>query len=393
MKIFHISDLHIGKQLHLYDIAEIQQDVLEQIVEAARRERPDAVVIAGDIYDRAAPSGEAFRLFDTFLNALGALEPQPAVMIISGNHDSGLRLKFASSFLERHRIHIAAILPEREEEHLKKIVLTDDEGEVSFYLLPFVRPADARNLFGDSREIRTYDDAVAAMLEREDIDYSRRNVLAAHQFFVAGGVGPECRDSELKYISVGGIDSVDVRHVERFDYVALGHIHTAQKIGGEHIRYSGTPLKYSVSEAADRKGITVAELGKKGESPKISFLPLTMKRDVRKLRGTLEDVIAMSDSELKDAYVSITLTDEKVLFRPRERLEEFYSHIVEILVDNVRTRALLHSDGPEQEESSPLVLFDEFYREMNGQPMSDVEEAVLCDCVDKVRERLGRSEL
>ncbi len=389
MKIFHISDLHIGKMLQTYDLSEIQRDVFEQIIEAAKKAMPDAIVIAGDIYDKSAPSGDSFNLFNNFLIELSELTPSIPVMIIAGNHDSSLRLNYASAFLEKHNIYIAATLPKTENERLKKIVLNDSYGTVNFYLLPFTRPADARNLYGDSKEIHTYDEAVAAMIERENVDYSKRNVIVAHQFFIGSTGEPDRRDSEMRYISVGGIDSVNISHIEKFDYAALGHIHTSQKISCEHIRYSGTPLKYSVSESLDEKSITVAEIGEKGKPPVISKIPLTMKRDVIKLRGTLEDIIKMTGQNICEDYVSITLTDENVLFRPKDRLTEFYSYILEVFIDNARTNSILHNDGDETTESDPIILFNEFYQEMNGQPMTDDEQDVLLEVVNTLHDRLS----
>lgn len=388
MKFFHISDLHIGKQLHLYDLSEVQRDVLRQIVCAAQIKRPDAILIAGDIYDKSVPSGEAFRIFDEFLNALGDIQPMIPVIIISGNHDHPSRLNFASSFLEKHHIYISTALPQTPQEHIRKVVLTDEYGSVNVYMLPFTRPADARNLFGDSAGIRTYDDAVGAIMERECVDDAQRNVLVAHQFFVSGEVQPEKRESEMSVLSVGGIDSVAIRHVEKFDYVALGHMHTSQSIGKPHIRYSGTPLKYSVSEADDQKSITVVTLGEKGTEPKIEFIPLTMKPDVRKLRGSYEQIKGMSDEDTKDDYVSIVLTDDEALYMPQERLREFYSRILEIRVDNTRTAALLRNDLiSESANEDPLTLFCDFYQEMNGQPISDREKAVIKAAIEQVSER------
>ena len=216
MKIFHISDLHIGKQLHYYNLKDEQEDILEKIIEAAEQEQPDVLIIAGDIYDKSAPSAEAYEIFDHFLNRLTELPKQIPVLLIAGNHDNASRLSYASEFLEKSSIYISAKAPVQDE-HLKKLTLTDEYGEVDFYLLPFIRPRDVRHLF-DEGVVTSYDTAVAAVLEREQIDFSRRNVLVAHQFFVAGASAPEQCDSEQAYIAVGGIDSVDIRHVERFDY-------------------------------------------------------------------------------------------------------------------------------------------------------------------------------
>ncbi len=384
MKLFHISDLHIGKQLHLHDMANIQRKMLHQIVEHAKRERPDGILIAGDIYDKSAPSGEAFAIFDEFLKEVNELNPQIPVFLIAGNHDSQLRLQYASRFLEKEKIYISAMPPQSEEEWLKKITLEDTYGPVHIYLLPFVKPSDGKNFFREEKEIRTYDDAVAAFLEREQIDTRERNVLVAHQFFTSGAVEPERRESEMRYISVGGIENVSTRHVEDFDYVALGHIHTCQKIGHPYIRYSGTPLKYSVSEANDQKGITVVTLLEKGKEAKIEFIPLMMEPDVKKIKGTLAEVIEMYDEKLREDYVSITLTNEEMLFRPKDRLQEFYHHILEVNFENRRTKALLQKEVVDVTQENPLELFADFYQDMNGQPMSEAEERVIKEILENL---------
>lgn len=387
MKLFHISDLHIGKTLHAYDLADSQRDLFVQIISAANREKPDAILIAGDIYDKAAPSGEAFKLFDQFLRQLSDLIPKVPVFIISGNHDSNLRLNYASSFLEKEQIYISSKLPTEEDEHLKKIVLKDSYGVVNFYLLPFTKPADAKNLLhkmGAEDEIRTYEDAVSFFIGREDIHYEERNVLLAHQFFVDGSEEPERRDSEIKYISVGGIDSVQTDCVKQFDYVALGHIHKAQAVGCEWIRYSGTPMKYSVSEAEDKKAITLVELGEKGQVD-VSFIPLTLHPDVRKLKGCLEELIRQGKENPTDDYVSITITDEETLIRPKDRLAEFYHNILEIQIDNSRTRNLFLKESEDSEAEDMLTLFKEFYYELNQQPMSDEEQVIVEKIIDKLQ--------
>lgn len=386
MKLFHLSDLHIGKMLGSYDIADIQLDVFNQIIEAVRTEKPDAIIIAGDVYDKSAPSGDAFDLFNVFLNMLGELSPRVPAFIISGNHDSNLRLNYASSFLEKQEIYVAATVPMSEEDHLKKVTLTDECGAVNFYLMPFVKPADAKNLFGEDKQIITYDEAFAAILEREEVDYAKRNVLVAHQFFVGSGTEPVRRDSEMRYISVGGIDSVDVSHVVDFDYVALGHIHTAQKIGKEHIRYSGTPVKYSLSEVEDSKGITVVELGDKGTEPVIGFIPLKMKYDLRKLRGTFAEITAMANDEIKKDFVSITLTDEEAILDVKNRLLDFYDRVFDVTYDNPRTRALLTHDCDESFEDDIPALFNEFFTEQNGRPVNEKEQEIMLDVISKIME-------
>ncbi len=264
MKFFHLSDLHIGKQLNHYNLKEDQIYILNQVVDKANELRPDAIVIAGDVYDKSVPSAEAVTVFDDFLTKISEIKPSIPVFIISGNHDSAERLDFASSILGRHNVFISGLPPRNKDEYLKKITLNDEYGEVNFYLLPFLKPGYIRHIFEDG-EIISYDDAVRKIIERENIDYTKRNVLVAHQFFTFKNIKPETCDSEITLISVGGLDNVDVSAVKNFDYVALGHIHGPQKIGYDHIRYGGTLLKYSVSERNHNKSLTVVNIRDKGK--------------------------------------------------------------------------------------------------------------------------------
>lgn len=372
MKFFHLSDLHIGKQLHRYSMTEEQRDILDQIVALAKEEQPDAVIVAGDIYDSAVPSAEAVSLLDHFLTALSELKPQPDIFLIAGNHDSARRLDFASSILARHHVHIAGMPPVREDEFIKRVTRTDAYGEVDFYLLPFVKPSYVRGLFPD--EALTYDLAVRRLLERETLCRERRNVVISHQFYTAGASGPSVCDSEVRL--VGGIENVDVSVLQPFDYAALGHIHRPQKIGSERFRYCGTPLAYSVSEAGEEKGVTVVELLEKGEAPVLRTLPLIPLRQVRKLVGTLADILAGADACSRDDYVSITLTDEVEAYQPKERLEECFDHILEIRIDNARTRNIL-SFAKETESLDPYEAFCRFFTEINGRELTEQEDMLL----------------
>lgn len=382
MKFFHLSDLHIGKQLHRYHMAAEQRDILKQIVELAEREQPDAVVIAGDIYDSPVPSAEAVSIFDDFLTALNGIEPQLAVLIIAGNHDSAKRLDFASSILAKHKVHIAGMPPVCEEEFIDRVTLTDAYGEVDFYLLPFVKPMYVRNLLPE--EGLTYDLAVRRLLEREKIDTSRRNVIVSHQFYTAGGKEPTVCDSEVRL--VGGIENVDVSVLLPFDYAALGHIHKPQKIGREAYRYCGTPLAYSVSEAGNEKSITVVELAEKGSDPILRQLPLVPMRKVRRIVGTLEEVLAGATDENRHDYVSITLTDEVEAYQPKERLEAEFDHILEIRIDNARTRSLLSFDDEDVENLDPYEAFCRFFAEMNGREMTEAEDELIRQVICREQE-------
>lgn len=384
MKIFHISDLHIGKQLHYYSLSEEQRYILSRIADKAEEYRPDVILIAGDIYDKSVPSGEAYEIFDEFLNHLADIRPSIPVLIIAGNHDNAKRLKYAGAFLERQNIYISVLPPQEKNEFLKRIVLTDEYGEINFYLLPFTKPGYVRQLFGDS-EIQDYNGAVKALIGRERIDWSKRNVLLAHQFFVSGGQEPDKCGSELNYISVGGIDSVDVECVRKFDYVALGHLHGEQAIGGPHIRYSGTPMKYSVSEEKHVKGITMVTLGAKDSEIEYERIPLVMVRDVRRIEGTLEEVIAQAAEDNRDDYVSITLTDEESLYRPKDQLEEHYTRILEVRLENRNIRSRLSRMEEPGEHLEPLAAFAEFYQVMHDQPISEKEIKVMTEIISELK--------
>ena len=384
MKFFHLSDLHIGKQLHRYNLKEDQQVILKEVITYAKELRPDAIVIAGDIYDKSVPSAEAVNVFDEFLTDLSEITPEIPILIISGNHDSPDRLKYASEILKRHHIYLAGNVPERPEEHIEKVTLHDAYGEVNFYLLPFMKPAYVKNIFVDGTP-ETYSDAVKEIIKREKIDYKdKRNVLVSHQFYVGEKAeSPETCDSEV--FSVGGIDNVDIGSVKEFDYVALGHLHGAQCIGKPEIRYCGTLLKYSVSESTQNKSLTVVTLKAKGEKPEIENYPLHPLRDVRKKKGTLDEIIKEAQETEKNDYISITLTDEIDPYKPKEQLERIFSHILEIRVDNQRTRTKLKEMDEELVMKDPFTSFAEFYKEMQGREMNGEEETIMKEIFDKAK--------
>lgn len=385
MKIFHISDLHIGKQLHYYNMKDDQVAILEQIIKKARELRPNVIIIAGDIYDKSVPSAESYTIFNQFLNGLSDIEPDIPVLIIAGNHDSAERLDYASTFLEKHKIYISVQPPNKENEYLKKIILKDEYGDVNFYMLPFTKPGYIRHLF-DEGVIKSYDSAIRALIDREDIDYSKRNVLISHQFYISGDTSPETCESEQVYITVGGLDSVDIEAVKDFDYVALGHLHGAQSIGMNHIRYSGTPLKYSISEKAHTKAITMVTINNKESEIIIDKIPLAALLDVRSEKGLLSDIISRATDTNRHDYVSITITDEDEVYKPKDQLEEHYDHILEVKVENSRTRAQLEATDFEATVLEPFEAFQQFYQEMQGVPLSSEEESIMVDIINQLQE-------
>ena len=385
MRIFHISDLHIGKMLYRYSLAESQEQVVDQIVEKMEIYRPDVLVIAGDIFDKSIPSGEAYGVLDHFLNRLGSLEPAIPVLMIAGNHDSAQRLSFASEFLEKHKIYISTMPPQTPEEFLKKITLEDAYGVVHFYMLPFLKPGYVRNLFPEGT-VTDYTSAVKAVLDREQIDWNERNVLISHQFY-QGSSKVEICDSEQTVLNIGGLDKVEASVLEPFDYAALGHLHGAQKVQYEHVRYSGTPLKYSVSEEKHHKGITLVELKEKGVPPQIQQISLMADKDVRAIRGTLQEVLDMAGETVCHDYVSVTLTDEIDPLHPKEQLEERYDALLEVRIDNARTRARLEGEMETRESWTPAEAFRHFYQEMNQCPISEQEETIMKEIFEKAEER------
>lgn len=385
MKIFHLSDLHIGKQLHYYNLKENQQAVLHQIVERAVEYAPDVILICGDIFDKSVPSAEAYTLFDDFLNELSERVPGTPVLIIAGNHDSAQRLNYASNFLEKHNIYVSVLPPQQPEEYLKKIELQDEWGSVYFYLLPFLKPGYVRHLFEDG-VVTGYESAVREILAREEIDYKQRNVLLSHQFYTNGGEKPELCDSESAVLTVGGLDNIDASVVEQFDYVALGHIHGAQMVKKPYIRYCGTPLKYSVSEEHHKKSITMVTLGRKGEEPIITTIPLIPIQEVRREKGLLKEIIARATEENCHDFISITMTDEKEPYNPKEQLEEVYDAILELRIENNRTRSLIEAEDELDIQLQPMEIFRSFYAEMNQQTISEEEEKIVAKIINQYEE-------
>ena len=379
MRFFHLSDLHIGKQLHHYSLLEEQRGLLAQIVSYAKEEKPDAILIAGDIYDTPVPAADAVAVFDEFLSQLDDLEQELTICVIAGNHDSARRLDFASQILAKHAVHIAGLPPRTEEDRLKKVIIEDVYGEIEIYLLPFVKPGMVRKLFSD--EVLSFSDAVSRLLAREEIDETKRNVLVSHQFYAGGGETPITSDSEVHV--AGGIDNVDIGVLNPFDYAALGHIHREQKVGKESNRYSGTMFPYSVSEAEDEKFVLLVEMRAKGEDIVYKKLPLQPNRRVRKLVGTMEEILSMAGGEKCHDYVSVTLTDEVEAYHPRDQLEEVYDHILEIRIDNSRTKKLLQLGDFETQNLEPYEAFCNFFAEINGREMTEEEDAMLMEVLQE----------
>ena len=359
MKLFHISDLHLGKRVNEYSMLEDQKYILAQILNIVEYERPDGLLIAGDVYDKSVPSCEAVQLFDEFLVKLA--EDEIAVFIISGNHDSPERLAFGGRLIDRSGIHLSPVY----DGDVRPYSLSDSHGRVNIYMLPFVKPANVRAVVSNE-VIDSYTDAVAAAIKRMQINKNERNVLLTHQFVT----GASRSDSEE--LSVGGADNVDAAVFEPFDYVALGHIHSPQNIGSERIRYCGSPLKYSFSEVGQTKSITVVELGAKGELT-LSEIPLKPLRELHELRGSYAELTRQDyyrDTTLREDYVHITLTDDEDIPEAYAKLRVIYRRLMRLDYDNARTRAGIDPQIEATSDSlNPLELFMKLYEKQNAVPM------------------------
>ena len=375
MKLIHLSDLHIGKRVNEVSMLEDQAYILTRIIQIIDEEQPGAVLIAGDVYDKTVPSAEAVSLLDDFLCRLAGRGLQ--VFIISGNHDSPERLAFGSRLMAGSGIHVSPVY----DGTVAPITLGDDHGDVNFYLLPFIKPAHVKRFCPDE-PIESYTDACRAAVARMQIDPAARNVLLTHQF-VTGAA--RCESEE---ISVGGTDNVDAAVFDGFDYVALGHIHGPQNIGSPRVRYCGTPLKYSFSESDHRKSVTVAELGEKGDLT-VRAVPLTPRRDMRRIRGTYDELTARANYQgtATDDYLHITLTDEEDVPEAMGRLRCIYPNAMKLTYDNARTRSRAAIDGAgDVRQRSPLELFCELYELQNNQPMSDIQKAYTQELIESIWE-------
>ena len=388
MKFMHLADLHIGKRVNEVDLLPDQKDMLEQILRMAREERPDCVLIAGDVYDKTVPSSAAVTVLDAFLTGLARI-PVP-VCLISGNHDSPERLQFGSRHMEEQGIFIASVF----DGTMKKVTFSDAFGPVHVYLLPFVRPAQVRAFAPEGTEIDTYEEAVRLVLAQTPPDPAARNVLVAHQFVTAAGAEPELSDSAVS--GIGGLDRVDSRLFDAFDYVALGHLHGPQQAGRSEVRYAGSPLKYSFSEARQKKGVTFVELGEKGSGPMIRRREGIPLHDMRVIRGPLEALCSpeVSERENREDYLRVVLTDEKEILDAIGRVRRVYPNVMELAFD----RADREEAGRRAEEAfaaqlqSPPELFELFYERQNGCEMEAAQRELLKEIWEDLGEQAGGRE-
>lgn len=376
MKILHTSDLHIGKRVNEYALLEEQEFVLKQIIDIAQSEKPDAIILAGDIYDKSIPSAEAVSLFDDFLVNLAKLGKD--IFIISGNHDSAERIAFASRIMEASKIHLSPVFNGK----IAPIILNDGETELAVYMLPFIKPAIVQHFADEGTEIKTYDEAMRYVISQMGIDKTRRNILVTHQFIT------NAERTESEDVMVGGLDNIDASAFDDFDYVALGHLHRPQSCGKETIRYSGSPLKYFFSEVNDKKSVTIIEI-KGNDSPSITPKPLTPLHEWFDLRGTYDEITAKTFYDGKgyqEAFVRITLTDEDDIPDGMRKLKSIYHRLMELRYDNKRTRAGMTSIGKpmDVEALQPDKLFGDLFEKQNGQALSEEQKRYMNETIETI---------
>lgn len=375
MKFLHLSDLHIGKRLNEFSLLDDQKEILDEILEIIKIEKPDGVILAGDIYDKSMPSTGAVDLFDDFLVALSKLDNK--VFIISGNHDSPERLSFGGRIMENSGVYISPVYSG----NATKVTLNDENGELNVYLLPFIKPINIRQIF-EGEECSSYEDAVKIAISKMNIDTSKRNILVAHQFVT----GAETSESEEMII--GGQENVSASVFEDFDYVALGHIHKPQFVGSKgSIRYAGTPLKYSFSEASHTKSITRVEINKKGELT-VSEIPLKLPRDMVEIKGDYDTIMSQNfykNYNVDRDYFHITLTDEKEILDVIAKLRTRYTNIMKVDFDNSITRSGLNlSVDLEIEKKAPFDVISEFFKKQTDKEISEEQEKIAKGLIEEI---------
>ena len=375
MRFLHLADLHIGKRVNGFSMIEDQKFVFEQVYNVIENEKIDGIIMAGDIYDKPAPSAEAVKLFDEMLTRLVSMDLP--IFVISGNHDSAERIGFGSDILSAAKVYMSRVY----NGNLQKIELEDDYGKINVYLLPFIKPATVKNIYKEA-EIKDYDDALAYVLNQEKIDETKRNVIVSHQF-VTGAMR-----SESEEVSVGGLDNVSVEKYDAFDYVALGHIHRAQHIGRESARYAGTLLKYSFSEENHNKSMTIVDLKEKGNI-EIKEIPVKPLHDLKTIKGKFSEITSKEFyKELKkEDYYRAVLTDEEDILNAIGKLKSIYPNLMSMEYDNTRTRSYSVVDNVETGEAkSPLDYFEEFFEKQNGRKMSEKQRDYLLEILGEAKE-------
>ncbi|MEG0291710.1 MAG: exonuclease SbcCD subunit D [Anaerovoracaceae bacterium] len=368
MKFVHLSDLHIGKKINDFSMLEEQKYILNEIYEIIKNISPDGVIIAGDIYDKQVPSNEAVKVMDDFLVDLANINTK--VLLISGNHDSAERISFGARLMETSNVYMAKPYNGTVEKHR----IEKDDVKCDIYMLPYIKPIHVRKYF-ENEDVITYNDAVKVVMDDLSLDTNNTNILIAHQF-VTGAI-----TSDSEEISIGGLDNVDGNLFNKFDYVALGHIHRPQQILRKEVRYAGSPLKYSFSESNHKKSITVLEVTKEG-GIEIDLIPLEPRNDMREIKGSFDQIIGLQNS---DDYMHITLTDEEDIIDGLTKLREIFPNLMRLDYDNTRTRENKQVKGIEIDNNKTILeIFNEFYELQNNKVLNNEQNRYLQDLIDKL---------
>ncbi|MDE5557502.1 MAG: exonuclease SbcCD subunit D [Ruminococcus sp.] len=382
MKIMHLSDLHIGKRWFNLDMYEDQKHILDEITDIATKEKPDAIVIAGDVYNSSSPSADAVELFDYFISGLSRKISDTEIMVISGNHDSTSRIDMFREILKTNKIHMIGKPPVKPEDYIEKVTLSDEYGNVNFYLLPFISPAMVHRINGKDENGRnfSYNKAVRMIIERENINTAERNVIVSHQFYLPCGTDPKNAErTKSESIKVGNIDVVYADILEKFDYSALGHIHKPMKVGNEFIRYCGTPIAYSVGEANQQKGVIMVELNEKGNI-EIKNIPLVPLHEVRVIKGTLDEILAQGCED----YVSAVITEKPEKTDVSGRIVEKFPNLLEICSEYDKPNSKISTNGKTGAEMDDnKSVFDLCKNFLENISME--EEEILHDIINEIQ--------
>ena len=378
MRIFHLADLHIGKVVNGFSMLEEQGRVFTQVLQYIDQYAPQVVIIAGDVYDKTVPSVEAIRMFDEFLTSLSAKDV--AVLIVAGNHDSPERLSFGSILFEDNRIYVNGGFSEK----IRKVKLIDDLGEVSFWLLPFLKQSQLR-AYSEKSALESNEAALVQLVNESGVNYNERNILVAHQFFICEGANePSFSDSEIN--TVGSLEALKINQLDRFDYIALGHLHRSQRVGSDHIRYAGSPLKYSASEWQHHKSLTMIDLLDK-ENLSIFELPLEPLRDMREVKGKFANIIAEAlDDDYSADYIHVVLTDEIAIVDAMNRLRQVFPNVMSLDYDNdaMKKRSFTNEVTAEKVKLMTITeLFTSFFKDALGKEMNSMQKEIVQQLGDK----------
>lgn len=382
MKILHLSDLHIGKSIHEQCMLEDQKYILNQIIEEIKERKIEIIIISGDIYDRSVPPSDAVIVLNNFLKTL-IKDIKIKVCVIAGNHDSKERLNFGSEIFAEEGLYISSIYSGK----IDKIQLQDEFGKLNIYMLPYIKPIEVKQYFDEEVDISTYNNAVKKVIEKEEINENERNIILSHQFVTAGNIEPEKSESEIRYL--GGTENVDVSCYDKFDYVALGHIHGPQRIGRDTARYAGTMLKYSFSEVNQRKSLTIIDFKEKGNMD-INLIPLKPLRDMRVIKGPIQELLKEENyiNTNREDYIRAIITNEEPIYEPMSQIKKVYPNTLRLDIENSKTVTNSEdkmSDIDFIKKKDELELFNEFYKMQHNQELDELKLEMVKKVIEEVK--------